>query len=94
MSLSIEQRMALSQAMGAPVEDFVEKSDKVNRRIRELLTEAAETPREAVLLLAAAFLFFTIKFAVDKDSTDCVEKAKDLIDSAAHLIIALGDEDE
>lgn len=91
MRLSIEDRMSLSQVLGSPVEDLLDKADVFIKRVEPIMRRTAEGPREAIIILAMAYVYFSIRYSVDQDDDEVIEKAKDFLDQIITLIYVLGD---
>lgn len=91
-TLSVEERIELSKLIGAPVDGVLGKADSFIKQIEPILKETADGPREAVILLAISYLFFSIRYTKDPTDESAIENAKSFLDQVIGLIYLLGDE--
>jgi hypothetical protein len=85
-TLSIESRMELSRALGAPIDGIPEIVEDLVNRIQPILQRATSNPREALMVLAILYLYFTARWQADDAEDDPLERAKGLLDGALLLI--------
>jgi len=83
--LTIDQRIELSKAMGAPVDGLHEKAEVVLPIIEAVLRAICETPREATVMLAIAHLYFTDKFSTTKENP--IDRAQEMLECVASVLI-------
>jgi hypothetical protein len=90
-TLSIEERIRLSKTLGAPIDGILDKADIFIKQVEPLMRKLAEGPREAVILLAMAYLFYSISYSVDPEDERIIDRSKDFLDQVIGLIYLLGD---
>lgn len=91
MRLSLEDQMEVSALLGIPLVDLAGKAEDFIRKTHALVRRETNTPREAIILMAVAFLYH-VKLA-RKEEGDLFEDAGRALVLAATLIdIVLEDE--
>jgi hypothetical protein len=90
----INRHLMWSQAINAPVRDIPGKSVKLVELIQPWLV-ANTTPREAGIVLAAAYLYFAgILLQQDDDPEANMARNHQLLDTAASIIVDIEITDE
>lgn len=78
--------MELSQALGAPIDGIPEIVEDLINQIQPILRRATANPREALMVLAILYLYFTARWQADDAEGSPLERAKGLLDGALTLI--------
>lgn len=86
--LTDDRKLEFSLALGAPIDDLPATVEALVNAIQPLLMEQTSGPPEALLALATAYLYFTIRWS-KRDDGDVIDRAKDLIDAGGLLMTIL-----
>lgn len=83
--MTIEQQMQLSALLGVPVVDIPQHTEKFVSEAYDFVKENSNSPRDAVVLMAFAYLYVVYMAQKDK-SGPLVDIAKDTLDYAVTLM--------
>ncbi len=73
----------------APLDGIWNTANNFIKMLDVVLTETKKGPRESVLLLGIAYVFFSIKYSKNPEDPDIIEDAKNFLDSIVHLMVIL-----
>jgi len=82
--MNIEEQMEISALLGIPLADLANKAEDFIYKVHELVRKETHGPREALILMAAAYLYY-VRIAVPKNC-DLFEEAMKAILVAAELL--------